>query len=137
MSDIRVVVVDDSAVIRRLLREVLSSDSAFEIAGIAGDGATGLSRIEQVSPDVVTLDVELPDERTRDAAGDPQALAEAASENFLNQDKVNLSSQENALVGVDPAVAATNLAQSQTAYEENLAATSRLLNLPHLLDFLV
>jgi flagellar hook-associated protein 3 FlgL len=59
-----------------------------------------------------------------------------SSENFLSQDKLNLSLQENALVGVDPAAAATNLAQSQTAYQENLAATSRLLNLPHLLDFL-
>jgi flagellar hook-associated protein 3 FlgL len=58
------------------------------------------------------------------------------SENFLNQDKVNLGKQENFLVGVDPAVAATNFAQSQTAYQSNLAATSRLLNLPHLLDFL-
>ena len=58
------------------------------------------------------------------------------SENFLGQDKVNLSAQENTLVGVDPAVAATDFAQSQIAYQENLAATSRLLNLPHLLDFL-
>lgn len=58
------------------------------------------------------------------------------SENFLNQDKVNLSSQENNLVGVDPAKAATDLAQSQTAYQADLAATSRILGLPSLLDFL-
>ncbi len=58
------------------------------------------------------------------------------SENFLNQDKINLSIQENALVAVDPAVAATNLSQSQTAYQAELQATSRVLGLPTILDFL-
>ena len=60
----------------------------------------------------------------------------STSESFLNQDKINLSTQENALVGVDPAVAATNLAQSQTAYQAGLVATGRLLGLPSILVFL-
>lgn len=60
----------------------------------------------------------------------------SSSENFLNQDKVNLSTQENTLVAVDPTVAATNFSQSQLAYEGELEATSRVLNLPSLLDFL-
>jgi flagellar hook-associated protein 3 FlgL len=58
------------------------------------------------------------------------------SENFLNQDKVNLSSQENNLVGVDAATAASNLAQAQIAYQSQLAATAKVLNLPNLLSFL-
>jgi flagellar hook-associated protein 3 FlgL len=58
------------------------------------------------------------------------------SENFLNQDKVNLSTQENALVGADIAATATNLAQSQTDQQAVLSATGRILNLPTLLDFL-
>lgn len=58
------------------------------------------------------------------------------NENFLNQDKVNLSTQENTLVGVDPAKAATNFSQSLLSNQAVLAATSRLLNLPTLLDFL-
>jgi len=58
------------------------------------------------------------------------------SENFLNQDKVNLSSQENALVGADPAAAASELSQAQTAYQAELVATARVLNLPSLLNFL-
>ncbi len=58
------------------------------------------------------------------------------SENFLNQDKVNLSSQENALIGADPAAAASQLSQAQTAYQAELAATARVLNLPSLLNFL-
>ena len=58
------------------------------------------------------------------------------SENFLNQDTVNLRSQENNLVGVDAATAASNLAQAQTVYQSQLAATARVLNLPNLLSFL-
>lgn len=58
------------------------------------------------------------------------------SESFLNQDKINLSSQENALVGVDPAKAASNLAQSQVDQQAVLDATGRILSLPTLLDFL-
>ena len=58
------------------------------------------------------------------------------SEAFLNQDKVNLSSQENALIGADPATAASDLSQAQTAYQAELAATARVLNLPSLLNFL-
>jgi flagellar hook-associated protein 3 FlgL len=58
------------------------------------------------------------------------------SESFLNQEQINLSSQENTLVGVDPAKAATDLAQSQIANESVLSATGRILGLPTLLDFL-
>ena len=60
MANIRIVIVDDSAVVRRILREALAADPTMEIVGIAGDGETALSRIEQTTPDAVTLDVELP-----------------------------------------------------------------------------
>src|ERR1700730_7857159 len=58
------------------------------------------------------------------------------SQAFLNQDKINLSSQENALVGVDPAKAATDLVQAQVANQSVLSATGRVLSLPNLLSFL-
>jgi flagellar hook-associated protein 3 FlgL len=60
----------------------------------------------------------------------------SASENFLNQDQVNLSTQENALIGANEAQAATNLAQAQTNEQATLAASSRLLSLPNLLTYL-
>jgi flagellar hook-associated protein 3 FlgL len=60
----------------------------------------------------------------------------ALSENFLNQDKVNLSTQENSLIGTDPATAASDISQAQSAYQSELAATARILNLPSLLNFL-
>jgi flagellar hook-associated protein 3 FlgL len=59
------------------------------------------------------------------------------SQNFLNQDKLNLSSQENTLVGADLATAASNFAQAQTANQAALQATSRVLSLPTILDYLV
>jgi flagellar hook-associated protein 3 FlgL len=58
------------------------------------------------------------------------------SESFLNQDKINLSSQENTLIAADPAKAATDFAQAQIAHQATLSATGRILNLPTLLDFL-
>jgi two-component system, chemotaxis family, protein-glutamate methylesterase/glutaminase len=58
---VRVLVVDDSAVIRRLLTDILSSDPSIEVVGTAANGSIALAKIPQVVPDVVTLDVEMPD----------------------------------------------------------------------------
>ena len=58
------------------------------------------------------------------------------SESFLNQDKLNLSQQENGLVGADLATVASNFAQAQVANQATLNATARVLGLPTLLDFL-
>jgi len=49
---------------------------------------------------------------------------------------LNLSQQENGLVGADPATVATNFAQAQVANQATLNATARVLGLPTLLDFL-
>jgi chemotaxis protein methyltransferase CheR len=54
----------------------------------------------------------------------------------LTDEQINLSTQENALVGVDPAVAATNFSQAQVAEQATLSATAKVLSLPTLLDFL-
>lgn len=57
---IRVLVVDDSVVMRRLLSEAIASDPELEVAGYAANGQIALSLLDQVSPDLVTLDVEMP-----------------------------------------------------------------------------
>ena len=57
---IRVLIVDDSAVIRRLLSEGLASDPALQVAGTAENGRVGLAKIEELDPDVVLLDLEMP-----------------------------------------------------------------------------
>lgn len=60
MSKIRILIVDDSAVIRKVLSDGLASDSIIEVAGTAANGQIALSKIAQVNPDLVTLDIEMP-----------------------------------------------------------------------------
>ena len=61
MPKIRVLVVDDAVVMRKLISEALARDPALEIAGIAAHGRIALQKLTQVNPDVVTLDVEMPE----------------------------------------------------------------------------
>jgi two-component system chemotaxis response regulator CheB len=58
---IRVLVVDDAVIVRRLIMQALSTDPAFEIVGSASDGAIALERIAALNPDIVTLDLDMPD----------------------------------------------------------------------------
>ncbi len=53
--------VDDSSVVRRLVRVALEKDSAFEVAGVAANGKIALGMIERLRPDVLTLDIEMPE----------------------------------------------------------------------------
>ena len=59
-SPSRVLLVDDSRTIRRLLRDLLATDAAFTIAGEAGDGREGLAQMELLKPDLTLLDLEMP-----------------------------------------------------------------------------
>jgi two-component system chemotaxis response regulator CheB len=60
MPPLRILVVDDSVVIRQMISQILSEDPDLAVAGVAGDGKIALAKITQVSPDLVTLDVEMP-----------------------------------------------------------------------------
>jgi two-component system chemotaxis response regulator CheB len=57
---VKVLIVDDSAVIRQLLSMLLSEDPEIEVVGTAGDPLIARDRIKALNPDVVTLDVEMP-----------------------------------------------------------------------------
>lgn len=57
---IRVLVVDDSALMRKLIPTILERDPSIEVIGTAMDGAFALKKIEEFHPDVVTLDLEMP-----------------------------------------------------------------------------
>lgn len=57
---IKVLVVDDSAFMRSALANMLDSDPAIEVVGMARDGVEALTAISRLNPDIVTLDVEMP-----------------------------------------------------------------------------
>lgn len=57
---IRVLVVDDSLVMRKAISRMLSKDGSIEVVGSAVDGRDALEKVESLKPDVVTMDVEMP-----------------------------------------------------------------------------
>ncbi len=57
---IKLLIVDDSALVRKLLSEMLSKDRDIEIVGTATDPYAAREKIKQLNPDVITLDVEMP-----------------------------------------------------------------------------
>src|SRR6266446_4242747 len=60
MTRIRILVVDDSAIICKLLCDALSKDPELEVIASAGDGRIALAKIAQLHPDLITLDVDMP-----------------------------------------------------------------------------
>jgi two-component system chemotaxis response regulator CheB len=61
MRKVRILVADDAVVVRRMLSDALSSDPMLEVVGAAANGRIALAKIPQVNPDVVVLDVEMPE----------------------------------------------------------------------------
>ncbi|WP_287597014.1 chemotaxis response regulator protein-glutamate methylesterase [Thermomonas sp.] len=57
---VRVLIVDDSALVRQVLSEILSQDPGIEVVGTASDPLIARDKIKQLEPDVLTLDVEMP-----------------------------------------------------------------------------
>ena len=60
MAKIKVLVIDDSALIRQMLTELLNNDPEIEVVGAAQDPFIARDKIKQLKPDVLTLDVEMP-----------------------------------------------------------------------------
>lgn len=61
LSPIRVLVVDDSALVRQMLTHALSLDPRIEVAGTAKTGVEAIEKARQLEPDVITLDIEMPE----------------------------------------------------------------------------
>jgi two-component system chemotaxis response regulator CheB len=60
MSAIRVLVVDDSALMRKMIPQILSADRDIQVVGTAMDGIFALKKMKSLKPDIVTLDVSMP-----------------------------------------------------------------------------
>src|SRR3954462_11459780 len=54
-------VVDDSVVVRKIVTDVLSEDPAIEVVGTAVNGRVAVAKLEQLKPDLVTMDIEMPE----------------------------------------------------------------------------
>jgi two-component system, chemotaxis family, protein-glutamate methylesterase/glutaminase len=61
VNPIRVMVVDDSVVVRKIVTDVLSSDPDIEVVGTAVNGKVALAKLDQLKPDLVTMDIEMPE----------------------------------------------------------------------------
>lgn len=60
MKKITVLIADDSALMRRSLRNIIESDPSMEVVGAARDGADAVEKARQLKPDVVTMDINMP-----------------------------------------------------------------------------
>ena len=60
INKIKVLIIDDSALVREVLTEILNADPMLEVIGTASDPLIARSKIKQLNPDVLTLDVEMP-----------------------------------------------------------------------------
>ena len=87
---IRVLVVDDSALMRQFISDILRSDPRIEVAGTARDGRDALAQIQALKPDLVTMDVEMPN------MSGLQALEEIMRTNPLPVIMVSSMTQEGA-----------------------------------------
>ena len=87
---IRVLVVDDSALMRQFISDILRSDPRIEVAGVARDGKDALAQIKALNPDIVTMDVEMPN------MDGLQALEEIMKTNPIPVIMVSTMTQEGA-----------------------------------------
>ena len=56
----RILIVDDSVIMRTVLKDIVSSDPDLEVVGDAGDGEMALEKVKSLQPDLVLLDIEMP-----------------------------------------------------------------------------
>jgi two-component system chemotaxis response regulator CheB len=61
MSKKQILVVDDSFIMRTIIKDIVDSDPDLEVAGFAENGKVGLQRVRELKPDAILLDLEMPE----------------------------------------------------------------------------
>ena len=61
MGQVRVLIVDDAVVVRRMLSDIISSDTELVVVGTAANGKIALNKLPQLTPDVIILDLDMPE----------------------------------------------------------------------------
>lgn len=115
---IRVLVVDDSAFTRKVIREVLEATPGLAVVGVARDGLEALEKIDQLAPDVVTLDLVMPN---LDGLGVLRALPADRRPNVV---VVSMSGADSVLVAEAFELGAVDVVRKPTAL-----ATQQLLEI--------
>jgi two-component system chemotaxis response regulator CheB len=117
-SPIRVLIVDDSAFARKVLREVMTQSAELQVVGIARDGLEALEKFADLKPDVVTLDLVMPN---LDGLGVLEALSPA--------DRARVVVVSTAQSESDLAIAALALGAFDLVSKPTALATARLYEL--------
>lgn len=126
MTTIRVLVVDDSAFARKVLRQVLEATPNIEVVGSARDGIDALAKIQELDPDVVTLDLIMPN---LDGLGTLRALSERKRPKVV---VVCMADADSEL-----ALEALEAGAVDVVHKPTALATDRLYELSHELVFKV
>ena len=114
----RVLVVDDSAFARKVLREILATSAELEVVGFARDGLEALEKIAELRPDVVTLDLVMPN---LDGLGVLRALRDGQGPRFV---VASVSDADSALV-----IEALQMGAFDFVHKPTALATDRLYEL--------
>ena len=61
MGQVRVLIVDDAVVVRRMLSDIISSDTELVVVGTAANGKIALTKLPELTPDVIILDLDMPE----------------------------------------------------------------------------
>lgn len=120
---IRVLIVDDSALIRQLLTRALSMDPRVEIAGIARTGVEAIERARELDPDVITLDIEMPEMSGLEALPHIRRHTDARVVILSSLDDPDITYRAMALGAVDFVPKPAGVASSMTELSELLLKT--------------
>jgi len=124
-SPYRVLVVDDSAFARKVLREILGRDARLEVVGFARDGLDALEKIDELKPDVITLDLMMPE---LDGVGVLEVLATRKDED-RNQARPRVVVVTMTDMASEKGVAALAAGAFEVVHKPTALATDRLYEL--------